>query len=282
MDSLPPSNVVDALEFDLTIKDSDEVDCCEPVAQVPSVAQQELRSVPYTGRFAALIDDFDPSVEDPVPLGESDTDTVDGQSEADPEVVHEVEFVVPDVILEPLPSGHVGVGMTSLDEVDLNTIFIRRANVMRSIPHCLKGPCGAAVRLAMREASSAHETGDVLRLTRAWKLFLLLPRMFLSRPPRGGLVPKTRLMERVSLFHNGQWCDLDGELSGGIQSTVSARDCASVCGSPHAWWYRWRRMMACTAAKAFASSLLEHCSPVSAAGDIPSVHDVIRQDLHVR
>ena len=31
--------------------------------------------------------------------------------------------------------------------------------------------------------------------------------MFLSRPPRGGLVPKTRLMERVSLFHNGQWSD---------------------------------------------------------------------------
>ena len=167
-----------------------------------------LRSVPHTGRFAALIDDFDPSVEDLVPLGESDTDTVDGQSEADPEVVHEVEFVVPDVILEPLPSGHVGAGMTSLDEVDLNTIFSRRANVMRSIPHFLKGPHRAAVRLAMREASSARETGDVLRLTRAWKLFLLLPRMFLSRPPRGGLVPKTRLMERVSLFHNGQWCDL--------------------------------------------------------------------------
>ena len=26
--------------------------------------------------------------------------------------------------------------------------------------------------------------GDMLRLTRAWKLFLLLPRMWLSRPPR--------------------------------------------------------------------------------------------------
>ena len=98
VDSPPPSNVLDALEFDLTIEDSDEVDCCDPVAQVPSVAQQELQSVPNTGRFAALIHDFDPSVEDPVPLGESDTDTVDGQSEADPEVVHEVEFVVPDFL----------------------------------------------------------------------------------------------------------------------------------------------------------------------------------------
>ncbi len=98
--------------------------------------------------------------------------------------------------------------MASMDEVDLNTIFARRANVMSSILHFLKGPCRAAVRLAMREASCAREIGDVLRLTRAWKLFLLLPRMFLSRPPRGGLVSKTRLLERVSLFHNGQWSDL--------------------------------------------------------------------------
>ena len=40
-------------------------------------------------------------------------------------------------------------------------------------------------------------------------------------------------------------------------------------------------MMAGTAAKAIASSLLDHRSPVSVAGDIPFVHDVIRQDLHV-
>ena len=64
MDSLPPSNVLDALELDSTIEDSD-VDFCEPVAQVLSVAQQEVQLVPYTGRFAALIDDFHPLVEDP-------------------------------------------------------------------------------------------------------------------------------------------------------------------------------------------------------------------------
>ena len=29
---------------------------------------QEFRGVPYTGQFAALIDDFDPTVEDPVPM----------------------------------------------------------------------------------------------------------------------------------------------------------------------------------------------------------------------
>ena len=47
----------------------------------------------------------------------------------------------------------------------------------------------------------------------------------------------------------------------------------------HAWW---RRLLACSATKAFAGSLLEHRSPVSAAGVVPSVHDVIRDGLHVR
>ena len=50
----------------------------------------------------------------------------------------------------------------------------------------------------------------------------------------------------------------------------------------HAWCHRWRRLLACSAAKAFAGSLLEHRSPVSAAGVVPSVHDVIRDGLHVR
>ena len=37
----------------------------------------------------------------------------------------------------------------------------------------------------------------------------------------------------------------------------------------HAWCHRWRRMLACTAAKAFANSLLKHCSPVSAGRSYP-------------
>ena len=34
--------------------------------------------------------------------------------------------------------------------------------------------------------------------------------------------------------------------------------------------------------ESFRCSLLEHRSPVSAAGVVPSVHDVIRDGLHVR
>ena len=43
---------------------------------------------------------------------------------------------------------------------------------------------------------------------RGWKLFLLLPRMLLSRPPRGGLIPRQRLEERLATFNAGEWVQL--------------------------------------------------------------------------
>ena len=43
---------------------------------------------------------------------------------------------------------------------------------------------------------------------REWKLFFLLPRMFLYRPSRGGQVPKKTLSARVDLFQRGQLVEL--------------------------------------------------------------------------
>ena len=40
-----------------------------------------------------------------------------------------------------------------------------------------------------------HEHDDTTEI-RGWKLFFLLPRILLHRPPRGGLVPKAQLQER--------------------------------------------------------------------------------------
>ena len=44
-------------------------------------------------------------------------------------------------------------------------------------------------------------TGEI----RAWKLFLLAPRMLLTRPPRGGEVSRARLVERCAAFARGEW-----------------------------------------------------------------------------
>ena len=44
------------------------------------------------------------------------------------------------------------------------------------------------MRVALKEVDRARVVLDVGAQGRAWKLFLLLPRMLLHRPPRGGLV----------------------------------------------------------------------------------------------
>ena len=52
-----------------------------------------------------------------------------------------------------------------------------------------------------------HEHDDTTEI-RGWKLFFLLPRILLHRPPRGGLVPKAQLQERVDKSLQGQWVAL--------------------------------------------------------------------------
>ena len=79
---------------------------------------------------------------------------------------------------------------------------------MRSVPRVLQGPYTAAVRLSLQETSQAQQDGDQARVSWAWKLFLLLPRMLLWRPPRGCLVPKRHLESRLRLFVAGKWTEL--------------------------------------------------------------------------
>ena len=48
------------------------------------------------------------------------------------------------------------------------------------------------------------DAGDQVRQIRGWKLLLLLPRMLLSKPPRGGTIGKDKLVKRFQMFANGQ------------------------------------------------------------------------------
>ena len=58
------------------------------------------------------------------------------------------------------------------------------------------------------EADRCRKVGDQVGLTRAWKLFMLLPRLLLHQPPRRGQVPKSRLKERFLHFFLGRWVGL--------------------------------------------------------------------------
>ena len=102
-------------------------------------------------------------------------------------------------------------GMASLDAVNLKTVFERRACVMRSAPHFLRGALRASFRVALNEIVRGCEASDRTRQIRGWKLFMLLPKMLFHRPPRGGLVPRGRLEDRFRRFAEGQWVDLVNE-----------------------------------------------------------------------
>ena len=43
---------------------------------------------------------------------------------------------------------------------------------------------------------------------RGWKLFFLIPRMLLSRLPRGGLIPRKKLESRFAALAAGHWIEL--------------------------------------------------------------------------
>ena len=74
----------------------------------------------------------------------------------------------------------------NMDEVDVERIFSLRPSVMRSVPRFLQGPFRNAMKMVLEEIMASVE--DV-RVTRGCKVFLMLPRMLLHRPPGGGTFP---------------------------------------------------------------------------------------------
>ena len=98
--------------------------------------------------------------------------------------------------------------MASLDMVDMREVFRRRAVVMRTVPVFLKGAFKAAFRVALEERLLGEAGGDFIKVQRAWKLFMLLPRMILFRPPRGGKVTRKQLEERCQAVARGGWMHL--------------------------------------------------------------------------
>ena len=92
----------------------------------------------------------------------------------------------------------------ALDAVDLSVVFSKRAVVMKTITKFLRGSYRNAMRVAMEESLHPLEA----RKTRGWKLFLLLSRMLLHRPPRGGNIPRSKLAQRFDDFSGGSWARL--------------------------------------------------------------------------
>ena len=127
-----------------------------------------------------------------------------GDSEAGAEefpqspVEEEEEFVVP-------RAASLRRAFASLDEVDPCAQFQQRAAVMRSVPKFLVGMFRNALKIALEEIV---RTDNEVTQERGWKLFLMLPRMLLHRPPGGGQISKAKLLQRFQQFVEGHWIRL--------------------------------------------------------------------------
>ena len=115
-----------------------------------------------------------------------------------------------DDVEEEIPFRHPGVrtcqlGFRTLDVVQLCDAFEQRGCLMQNVPRFLRGPFRRALRVALEEILKGARTNDTVTEERGWKLFVLLPRMLLHRPGRGGMVSKPKLVARFEMFVRGEW-----------------------------------------------------------------------------
>ena len=111
----------------------------------------------------------------------------------------------------------------------LDTKFRNRGCLMRVVPKVMKGAFRTALRLSFQEAAKARAARNVEQEMQAWKLFMLVPRMLLTKPPRGGAVSKAKLAERCDACIRTRGMVVVGE---GQQSRRSVKQHSDLSSSP--------------------------------------------------
>ena len=126
-------------------------------------------------------------------------ESVDGASQVEEVHMPEPTPFAPSIALEPRrPS--VGRCITTLDLVE---VFECKANVIRVVPHVVRGDFRLAIRAALEEIIARHEMHSDVRIGRGWKLLMLFPRMLLNRPRRGGHIRHRQLENTFRRFNWG-------------------------------------------------------------------------------
>ena len=79
----------------------------------------------------------------------------------------------------------------------------------------------SVLRVAFPERLAGVEANSEAWTVRGWKLLLVLPRMLLHRPPRGGTVPRRKLEDRLRQFQEGDWLSLLRQSSASSQQGLT-------------------------------------------------------------
>ena len=118
------------------------------------------------------------------------------------------------------PSSVPAAAWAQLDAVDLQTEFAIRLPTMQGVPAFLRPGIRQAYTFSLRALRDAHSRAGEAQQTRAWKLFLLVPRLLLFRVRVTGSTGREALLQRVRGFLAGRWTAL----------LAAARDAADHLG----------------------------------------------------
>ena len=124
--------------------------------------------------------------------------------------------------------------------------------MMRTVPLFLRGAFSGALRLVLQQIISGGAAHNPVLTSRAWKLFMLVPRLLLFRHRRGRYVPKEQLQDRFRQFERGKWLQL-------------LRMSQDVCAKSQSRSFRSRRREREDEARAARALSLVHMGELSAA-----------------
>ena len=106
------------------------------------------------------------------------------------------------------PSNVPAAAWAQLDGIDLQTEFAIRLPTMQGVPAFLRPGIRQAYTFSLRALRDAHSRSGEVQQARAWKLFLLVPRLLLCRARVTGSTGREALLQRVRDFLAGRWTAL--------------------------------------------------------------------------
>ena len=145
---------------------------------------------------------------DPTPTDSSSTESSSTSSDED----HcAVQVRAPPAQTRTLPNTHTEEpthhhrhqsAFHSLDQVDLQKALEQKYCGFQTPPSFLKGRLRQALTFALEAIMQAHTQEQTVR---AWKLWMLLPRMLLHRPPGTRTLSKPEWRTRIANFQQDEW-----------------------------------------------------------------------------
>ena len=95
-----------------------------------------------------------------------------------------------------------------MDSIDLAEEWKHACATVREVPEFFRRQVQEAFHVATSRIRTMHGKDNEKELERAWKLFLLLPRMLLSRTKSKGDDGKKEFFARFRSFQRGDWLTL--------------------------------------------------------------------------